>query len=109
LRKKDPRNYFELPNYPKLKFPWYSRPPDYLWRILRQYVYERDEGKCRDCGKEVELYECNIHHVFELNQGGTNHPTNLKTLCKDCHKKRHPFMMDAKDKMRLQENYLKQP
>jgi len=97
------KTYFELPEFPNKKFPWYKRPPINLWRILRQYVYERDLGRCQYCNNETELTDCHIHHVLELNQGGTNHPSNLKTSCRDCHKKRHPFMMDARDKMRLME------
>ncbi|MBV7334648.1 HNH endonuclease [Chloroflexi bacterium TSY] len=62
------------------------------WRILRQFIYERDEGRCRYCDEPVELHECHIHHVYELGKGGTNHPTNLKTVCVDCHKDRHPYM-----------------
>ena len=91
--------FFELEEFPGKKFPWYKRPEVYLWRILRQYVYERDGGICAYCKNSVELINCNIHHALELSQGGTNHPTNLKILCKDCHKKRHPFMQDARDKM----------
>jgi 5-methylcytosine-specific restriction endonuclease McrA len=93
-------DYFQLEEYPKLKFPWYKRPPEYLWRILRQFVYARDEGKCSYCGKPVELFECHIHHCLELSQGGTNHPTNLKVACKDCHKEKHPFMETIQDKLR---------
>jgi 5-methylcytosine-specific restriction endonuclease McrA len=95
-------NYFTLDQYSKYKFPWFRRPPIYLWRILRQYVYERDFGVCAYCGNKVELNKCHIHHVLELSEGGTNHPSNLKVLCKDCHKIKHPFMMDARDKLRLQ-------
>ena len=47
----------------------------------------------------MELNNCHIHHTLELSEGGTNHPSNLKTLCKDCHKIRHPFMLDARDKL----------
>jgi 5-methylcytosine-specific restriction endonuclease McrA len=93
-------DYFTLEEYPKLKFPWYKRPAEYLWRILRQYVYERDEGRCQYCGNPVELMDCHIHHALELSEGGTNHPSNLKTLCKDCHKDRHPFMKTVRDKLR---------
>jgi len=53
----------------------------------------------------VELTDCHIHHALELSQGGTNHPSNLKVSCKDCHKKIHPFMMDARDKMKLQDGF----
>jgi 5-methylcytosine-specific restriction endonuclease McrA len=91
--------YFELEEFPGKKFPWFKRPSEPLWRMLRQYAYERDGGKCRYCGDVVELNECHIHHILELSQGGTNHPTNLKTSCKKCHKIKHPFMKDARDKL----------
>lgn len=81
-----------------LCFPWYKRMQIDLWRPLRQWVYERDNGRCQYCDGRVELYGCHIHHVLELNQGGTNHPSNLKTLCVGCHKERHPFMKTAKEK-----------
>lgn len=74
------------------RFPWFSRMPLNLWRPLRQWVYERDSGKCQYCGIDVELHKCHIHHVLELSEGGTNHPTNLKTVCVPCHKHRHPHM-----------------
>jgi 5-methylcytosine-specific restriction endonuclease McrA len=91
--------YFTLDEYPKLKFPWFKRPPEYLWKILRQYVYSRDNGLCRYCGDRVELFECHIHHTLELTEGGSNHPTNLKTSCVKCHKIKHPFMRSARDKL----------
>jgi len=82
-----------------LRFPWLTRMAVELWRPLRQFIYARDGGRCCDCGLPVELTDCHIHHVLELQEGGTNHPTNLKTLCVDCHKQRHPFMQDAHDKL----------
>jgi 5-methylcytosine-specific restriction endonuclease McrA len=60
----------------------------------------RDEGICGYCFDVVELHKCHIHHALELSEGGTNHPSNLKVLCVDCHKARHPFMMTARDKLR---------
>ncbi len=63
-----------------------------LWRPLRQFVYERDGGKCQYCGQTTELFRCHCHHTLPLCEGGTNHPSNLKTLCSPCHHKRHPFM-----------------
>ena len=104
-RSKITKNYFTLDEFQGKQFPWYGRPEIHRWRILRQYVYERDSGLCDYCQEPVELNQCHIHHTLELNHGGTNHPTNLKILCKNCHKKRHPFMMDARDKMRNMEKY----
>ena len=83
------------------RYPWFSRMPIEQWQELRQYVYERDGGLCQYCDQPTRLDECHIHHVLELNEGGTNHPSNLKTLCNPCHKKRHPFMRSAHEKLYL--------
>lgn len=89
---------FSIAQLEPLKFPWYGRMPLDLWRPLRQYVYERDSGKCRYCDCEVELYKHHCHHVLELSNGGTNHPDNLKVSCVPCHKEKHPFMKTVKEK-----------
>ena len=83
---------FELDELPGVPFPWYTRMAIDLWHKMRQFVYARDKGTCRYCDAHVELFECHIHHTLELSEGGTNHPSNLKTLCVACHKNRHPFM-----------------
>jgi 5-methylcytosine-specific restriction endonuclease McrA len=83
------------------RYPWFSRMPIEQWREIRQFVYERDGGLCQHCGNLTHFDECHIHHVLELSEGGTNHPSNLKTLCKKCHKIRHPFMFSAKEKLHL--------
>lgn len=75
------------------QYPWHHRMPINQWREVRQFVYARDEGKCRYCGMDVELYKCHIHHTLPLSESGTNHPSNLKTLCANCHKIRHPHML----------------
>ena len=92
------RTDFSLLELPGLVFPWYKRMPEDLWRAMRQHVYQRDHGRCCYCVGPTELFECHCHHVLPLSEGGTNHPTNLKTLCPVCHKTRHPFMLTAKEK-----------
>lgn len=89
------RDGFTVPELAGKVFPWFGRMPDHLWRPLRQHVYQRDNGRCCYCGQAVELFKCHIHHVLELSRNGTNHPTNLKTLCVPCHEARHPHMQDA--------------
>ncbi|MEM7133345.1 MAG: HNH endonuclease signature motif containing protein [Chloroflexota bacterium] len=86
-------NTFELEELPGVRIGWYGRPSTKVWRKLRQVIFARDEGRCRYCHDRVELHQCHIHHVLELSQGGTNHPTNLKTLCVSCHRLRHPHML----------------
>lgn len=99
VRRNKSRN-FTLPDLPGMSFPWFTRMSIDLWRPLRQYVYHRDGGKCVYCGCSVELHKCHCHHVLELQDGGSNHPTNLKTLCVPCHKNRHPHMKTARDKLK---------
>jgi 5-methylcytosine-specific restriction endonuclease McrA len=80
-------------------YQWFHRMPENEWREIRQYVYARDEGMCNYCFAQVRLDECHVHHTLELSRGGSNHPSNLKVLCIDCHKARHPFMRSARDKL----------
>lgn len=76
------------------KIPWFRRIPigSREWRALKQYCYERDEGKCRYCGELTPYEETHCHHSLEISEGGTNLPTNLKTICLRCHEEKHPFM-----------------
>lgn len=83
-----------------LKVPWYGRPPIDIWLKLKQYVYQRDKGICQYCGNPTPYEDSHCHHILELSENGTNHPSNLKTLCRDCHKIRHPFMLSVRDKLR---------
>jgi 5-methylcytosine-specific restriction enzyme A len=83
----------------KKYYPWYSRMPIEQWREIRQFVYERDGGLCQYCNHQTRLDECHIHHTLELSESGTNHPSNLKTVCVPCHKKRHPFMKTTRERL----------
>ena len=83
---------FTVDEIPGVRYSWYGRPQIADWIKLKQYVYERDKGVCQYCGEQVEYRKTHCHHALELCEGGTNHPTNLKTLCIECHEVRHPFM-----------------
>ena len=61
-------------------------------------VQLRDEGKCvyqcadgRRCGSDRWV---NIHHIVEVSKGGSNHPTNLVTLCPLQHDLVHQMSFD---------------
>lgn len=69
------------------------------WRRLRQQCLERDHYECQWCkteGKLTTQYDSvlEVDHIKELEY----HPElaldidNLRTLCKDCHNKRHNRM-----------------
>lgn len=84
--------YFKLDEIPFYRFQWYGRIPLEIWRPLKQYVYERDKGICQKCKKQFKYEDTHCHHVLELSEGGTNHPSNLKTVCVPCHEEIHPYM-----------------
>ena len=92
-------NYFMLDEIPGVRYRWFGRPGVSDWVRLKQYVYERDRGICQVCKEPTAYEKTHCHHVLELSEGGTNHPSNLKTLCHKCHKHRHPFMKSAREKI----------
>ena len=60
------------------------------WHDTREYILERDDGKCRDCGVEYEVMH--VHHIVPRKAGGTDDESNLVTLCTSCHTIEHAKM-----------------
>lgn len=59
------------------------------WGNLRKAVYSRDGYKCANCGLTGAGVELHAHHIVPLSAGGSNAPSNLITLCRDCHRRAH--------------------
>jgi 5-methylcytosine-specific restriction protein A len=90
---------------------WYSNVT--VWYRGRgaystQMLY-RDNFTCQDCG-EFHAYknkhgiylpasdgQLEVHHILPVSCGGGDEPTNLITLCKACHIKRHEKIRDEFD------------
>ena len=91
---------FQLPELPGLRFPWYGRMIMELWIPLKQHVYQCNKGICQcGCNHQVEYGKSHCHHVLPLSEGGTNHPSNLKTLSIGHHEDRHPFMKSPLERL----------
>lgn len=45
-------------------------------------VMRRDNFQCCDCHTEEDL---TVHHIISREDGGTDDPENLRTLCDPCH------------------------
>jgi hypothetical protein len=45
----------------------------------RRFIWQRDQGKCTQCGSEKYL---EIDHILPRALGGTNKPENLRLLCR---------------------------
>ena len=52
------------------------------WGSIRCSVLERDNYKCRICGKGTSGQ---VHHIAPKRSGGTEELSNLVTLCGRCH------------------------
>lgn len=59
------------------------------WNELKNQILKRDGYRCGNCGSMTDLH---VHHIVPLSKGGTNQLSNLRTICKECHKKIHPHM-----------------
>lgn len=68
-----------------------GKRPMFFWYRIRGECFERDDYRCRTCGKDIRLENKpgEAHHIIPISEGGTNELSNLETLCYDCHKLKH--------------------
>lgn len=67
----------------------------------------RDNFTCQDCGEfhamvnqfgmtiPIDDGNLQVHHILPVASGGGDEPSNLVTLCRNCHKKRHAKIMEG--------------
>lgn len=61
----------------------YAKLDKRRWQLLRLRVFERDSWRCCKCGAAGRL-ECD--HVNPMDAGGDPYePSNLQSLCRECH------------------------
>lgn len=53
---------------------------------LRFAIYERDNYRCKCCGKLGYKTDLEIDHIIPISKGGKSTPDNLQTLCHRCNK-----------------------
>lgn len=72
---------------PEVEGKGYQEGPQKDFYNVKAFILHRDGYQCQKCkAKDVPLH---VHHLKFKNQGGTDAPSNLITLCKDCHDKLH--------------------
>jgi DNA-directed RNA polymerase subunit RPC12/RpoP len=54
----------------------------------RLRVFERDEYKCRYCGKQLTRFTATLDHLQPVSEGGDNSFANLATACLHCNSRR---------------------
>jgi len=62
----------------------------FWYNFVRDAVLERDRCTCRICGCS-DAHD--VHHIRPRWLGGIDHPFNLLTLCRECHKAEHKRRM----------------
>jgi 5-methylcytosine-specific restriction protein A len=57
------------------------------WERLRETILDRDTGLCQPCYKRGQItIGTQVDHEIPKAHGGTDHPSNLQTICDACHK-----------------------
>ena len=68
--------------------PYRRAYKDKQYAANRQHRFERARGRCEGCGIVLMPGEWECDHFIPLKQGGTNDITNLRVLCKPCHRRK---------------------
>jgi 5-methylcytosine-specific restriction endonuclease McrA len=63
----------------------YSTPTT-SWYTIADEVRKRDGNKCVQCSSTEHL---DVHHINPVSHGGRSVKSNLVTLCRKCHNKKH--------------------
>ena len=60
------------------------------WMVVRKHAIERDGHACVNCGGTSASRTLEVDHVVPLSAGGAPFDlSNLRTLCRHCHTRRH--------------------
>lgn len=65
-----------------------KQPESRPWACMRRLAGFRDKWTCQHCNRrraEKSDLDIEVHHIIAKLQGGTDHMTNLITLCTECH------------------------
>jgi len=54
----------------------------------RKEIYERDNGKCYICQKQLALIEVELDHLIPVAKNGHSGPENLAVSCRFCNRSR---------------------
>ncbi len=77
-------------------------PDFYNVRENRIKVYEKDDYRCKYCGKQLTRFSATLDHITPVARGGTHSLENLVTACLECNSKKNvkplgDFMADTNE------------
>lgn len=61
----------------------------YNIRENRLQIYERDDYKCKYCGKQLTRFTATLDHIVPVAKGGENSYENLITACLSCNSQKN--------------------
>lgn len=65
---------------------------------IRHQILERDGFKCVDCGASPATGAVlEVDHTIPISKGGSNEPSNLRTLCSDCNRGKSDRLVNYAD------------
>lgn len=67
-----------------------------LFYNTKAYVLHRDNYKCQHCKGKTKDKKLEVHHIIFRSKGGSDHYSNLITLCHTCHSDLHDGKIDLK-------------
>jgi 5-methylcytosine-specific restriction protein A len=58
----------------------------FAWTKLRTRILQRDQYRCQACKRAGTLTPAqDVDHIIRKEDGGTDDPRNLQSLCRPCH------------------------
>jgi 5-methylcytosine-specific restriction endonuclease McrA len=57
---------------------------------VKMYVWQRDGGRCVECGSNEKL---EYDHIIPVSKGGSNTERNVQLLCEHCNRKKQAKIM----------------
>ena len=60
----------------------------------RKIIYQRANGRCKLCGRKIELNNFALDQVIPLSMGGADSMTNLQATCRGCNFQKSYFLPD---------------
>jgi len=61
-----------------------SNPSKHIPALIKRQVWDQSQNRCSNCGSN---YALEIDHRLPRALGGTNHPKNLRLVCKPCNQR----------------------
>jgi hypothetical protein len=89
-------HYLKNPDVKKNPSWAYQHGEQYGYDSLKAMVRERDKQTCQCCKAKGENVKLQVHHIIFRSNGGPDVPSNLITVCEDCHKKIHDGFLKVK-------------